>query len=243
MSDWAGKRYWLVGASEGLGEALAHKMSAAGVHLILSARSEDKLHQLADALPGRADVLTVDVSDAASVKEAAEKVGDIDGVVQLAGVYWPFGAKDWDADQAVAMADINFTGAMRLMGSVVPKFVERDAGHIVLTGSLSGFRGLPGAAAYTSSKAGVMSLAESLYADLHKTNVKVQLVNPGFVKTRLTDKNDFNMPFIMEPEAAAREFFEHMNSDAFKRSFPTLFSWVFRGSQFLPDWLYYRLFA
>jgi NADP-dependent 3-hydroxy acid dehydrogenase YdfG len=233
----------LVGASEGLGEALAHKMSAAGVHLILSARSEDKLHQLADALPGRADVLTVDVSDAASVKEAAEKVGDIDGVVQLAGVYWPFGAKDWDADQAVAMADINFTGAMRLMGSVVPKFVERDAGHIVLTGSLSGFRGLPGAAAYTSSKAGVMSLAESLYADLHKTNVKVQLVNPGFVKTRLTDKNDFNMPFIMEPEAAAREFFEHMNSDAFKRSFPTLFSWVFRGSQFLPDWLYYRLFA
>jgi hypothetical protein len=71
----------------------------------------------------------------------------------------------------------------------------------------------------------------------------VQLVNPGFVKTRLTDKNDFNMPFIMEPEDAAREFFEHMNTDAFKRSFPTLFSWVFRGSQFLPDWLYYRLFA
>ncbi len=243
MNDWAGKRYWLVGASEGLGEALAHKMSAAGVHLILSARSEDKLNQLADALPGRADVVTVDVSDAASVKEAAEAVGDIDGVVQIAGVYWPFGAKAWDAEQAVAMADINFTGAMRLMGAVVPKFVERDAGHIVLTGSLSGFRGLPGAAAYTSSKAGVMTLAESLFADLHKTNVKVQLVNPGFVKTRLTDKNDFNMPFIMEPEEAAREFFEHMNSDSFKRSFPTLFSWVFRGSQFLPDWLYYRLFA
>ena len=117
MNDWAGKRYWLVGASEGLGEALAHKMSAAGVHLILSARSEDKLNQLADALPGRADVVTVDVSDAASVKEAAETVGDIDGVVQIAGVYWPFGAKAWDAEQAVAMADINFTGAMRLMAS------------------------------------------------------------------------------------------------------------------------------
>jgi len=243
VSDWAGKRYWLVGASEGLGEALAHKMSAAGVELVLSARSEDKLTALADALPGRAQVVPVDVSDAASVTSAAEAVGEIDGVVQLAGVYWPFGAKDWDAEQAIAMADINYTGAMRLMGAVVPKFVERDAGHIVLTGSLSGFRGLPGAAAYTSSKAGVMTLAESLHADLHRTNVRVQLVNPGFVKTRLTDKNDFRMPFIMEPDAAAREFFEHMNSDAFKRSFPGLFSLVFRGSQFLPDWLYYRLFA
>lgn len=243
MIEWAGKRYWLVGASEGLGAALAHKMSAAGVHLVLSARSEDKLRELAASLPGKADVVTVDVSDAESVKAAAEAVGDIDGVVQIAGVYWPFGAKNWDADQATAMADINFTGAMRLMGAVVPKFVQRDAGHIVLTGSLSGFRGLPGAAAYTSSKAAVMTLAESLYADLRKTNVRVQLVNPGFVKTRLTDKNDFNMPFIMEPEDAAREFFEHMNTDAFKRSFPTLFSWVFRGSQFLPDWLYYRLFA
>lgn len=243
MIEWAGKRYWLVGASEGLGEALAQKLSAAGVHLILSARSEDKLHELAGRLPGKADVVPVDVSDTDSVKAAAEAVGDIDGVVQLAGVYWPFGAKDWDMDQAIAMADINFTGAMRLMGAVVPKFVERDAGHIVLTGSLSGFRGLPAAAAYTSSKAGVMTLAESLYADLHRTNVRVQLINPGFVKTRLTDKNDFKMPFIMEPEQAAQEFFEHMNSSAFKRSFPTMFSWVFRGSQFLPDWLYYRLFA
>lgn len=243
MRDWAGKKYWLVGASEGLGEALAHKMSAAGVHLILSARSEDKLNALAKALPGRADVVPVDVSDLDSVKAAADAVGDIDGLVQIAGVYWPFGAKNWDMEQAVAMADVNYTGAMRLVGAVMPKFVERDAGHIVLTGSLSGFRGLPGAAAYTSSKAGVMTLAESLYADLRKTNVSVQLVNPGFVKTRLTEKNDFKMPFIMEPEDAAREYFEHMTSDSFKRSFPTFFSWVFRGSQFLPDWLYYRLFA
>jgi short-subunit dehydrogenase len=243
VRDWAGKKYWLVGVSEGLGEALAHKMSAAGVHLILSARSEDKLNALAKALPGRADVVAVDVSDVDSVKAAADAVGDIDGLVQIAGVYWPFGAKNWDMEQAVAMADVNYTGAMRLVGAVLPNFVERDAGHIVLTGSLSGFRGLPGAAAYTSSKAGVMTLAESLYADLRKTNVSVQLVNPGFVKTRLTEKNDFMMPFIMEPEDAAREYFEHMTSDTFKRSFPTIFSWVFRGSQFLPDWLYYRLFA
>lgn len=243
MRDWAGKRYWLVGASEGLGEALAHLMSRAGVELILSARGADKLQALADALPGKSHVAPVDITDSAALAQVAKDIGAIDGVVHMAGVYWPFGAADWDAEQANAMADINFTGAMRLMGVVVPQFVERGAGHIVLTGSLSGFRGLPGAAPYVASKAGVMALAESLHADLLRTGVDVQLVNPGFVKTRLTEKNTFSMPFIMEPDEAARAYFEHMTTMGFKRSFPKLFSLVFRGSQFLPDWLYFRLFA
>nr|WP_249200571.1 SDR family NAD(P)-dependent oxidoreductase [Thetidibacter halocola] len=233
----------MVGASEGLGEALAHKLSRASVSLVLSARSRDKLEALAAALPGKAEVMPLDVTDTAALEDAMLRMGEIDGVVQMAGVYWPFGAQDWDAEQANIMADVNFTGAMRLMGVVVPRFVARDRGHIVLTGSLSGFRGLPGAAAYVASKAGVMALAESLRADLHRTGVDVQLVNPGFVRTRLTDKNAFKMPFIMEPEDAARVYFEHMTSDTFKKSFPTMFSLVFRGSQFLPDWLYYRLFA
>lgn len=243
MRDWQGKRYWLVGASEGLGEALAHKLSRAGVALVLSARSEDKLRALAAALPGRVEVAPVDITDAAALEATAKTIGEIDGVVHMAGVYWPFGAQDWDVDRANAMADVNFGGAMRLMGVVVPRFVSRGYGHIVLTGSLSGFRGLPGAAPYTASKAGVMVLAESLHADLRNTGVEVQLVNPGFVRTRLTDKNDFAMPFIMEPDQAAQVYFEHMTGSRFKRSFPTLFSLVFRGSQFLPDWLYYRLFA
>lgn len=243
MRTWAGKTYWLIGASNGLGAALARKMSAAGVSLILSARSGDALQKLADALPGPARALPVDVTDATALAKAAEEAGEIDGAVFLAGVYWPFGAKEWDADKANAMADINFTGTMRAMGVVVPPMVARDAGHIVITGSLSGFRGLPGAIGYSASKAGVMVLAESMYADLRKTGVDVQLVNPGFIKTRLTEKNDFKMPFIMEPEQAAQIVFEHMNTDVFKRSFPTGFSWVFRLSQLMPDWLYYRLFA
>lgn len=243
MRQWNGKRYWLVGASEGLGAALAHRMSAAGVHLILSARGAEALHALAAELPGPAEVVPVDVSDADAVTAAAEQIGDVDGVVHLAGVYWPFGADKMDAGKAITMADVNFTGAMRLMAAVLPRMVARDSGHVVLTGSLSGFRGLPGAIGYSPSKAGVMVLAESMYCDLRKTGVDVQLVNPGFIKTRLTDKNDFKMPFIMEPEDAARIYFEHMTSDRFKRSFPTVFSWVFRASQFMPDWMYYRLFA
>ena len=243
MRDWNGKTYWLVGASEGLGAALAQKLSRAGVHLVLSARSADRLNDLAASLPGRSTVKPVDITDAAALAQVADEIGEIDGVIHMAGVYWPMKAGDWKADEATQMAEINFIGAMKLMGVVVPRFAARDRGHIVLTGSLSGFRGLPGAIGYCASKAGVMSLAESMYADLHKTGVDVQLINPGFIRTRLTEKNDFHMPFIMEPEDAAREFFEHMNTDAFKRSFPTLFSWVFRGSQFLPDWLYYRIFA
>ena len=244
MNDWQGKRYWLIGASEGLGAALAHKLNAAGVEVIVSARSEDRLKALVAELPGKASYVTVDVSDRASVEAAAEQVGQIDGMVYLAGVYWPMKAQAWDAEQAEAMADINFTGAVRAVGAVIPQMVARDAGHIVITGSLSGFRGLPGAIGYAASKAGTMSLAESLYADLRKTGIRVQVANPGFIRTRLTDKNDFSMPFLMEPDQAAQEMFELMNDQGtFKRSFPRVFSWLFRLSQFMPDWMYYRLFA
>lgn len=243
MRDWSGKKYWLVGAGDGLGAALARRMSAAGAHVIVSARSENKLKGVAESLPNDGSFQTVDVSDCESVRRAAEAVGRIDGVVFLAGVYWPFSAQNWNAEEANAMADVNFTGLVRVMGQVVPDFVTRDAGHIVITGSLSGFRGLPGSIGYTASKAGTMSLAECMYADLRKTNVTVQVSNPGFIKTQLTDKNDFRMPFIMTPDEAAEHMFQHMNSNRFKQSFPTLFSWLFRGSQFLPDWLYFRIFS
>ena len=243
MIDWQGKRYWLVGASEGLGAALAHVVSRSGAEVIVSARSADRLATLVDELPGKASYQVMDVANMDSVRAAADAIGEVNGVVFLAGVYWPMKSSDWNVEQANAMADINFTGLLRVMGVVVPEMVKRDTGHIVITGSLSGFRGLPGAIGYAASKAGTMALAESMYADLRKTGVRVQVANPGFVRTRLTEKNDFAMPFIMEPEDAAQEMFEHMNSDHFKKSFPRVFSWLFRLSQFMPDWMYYRLFA
>jgi len=243
MREWQGKRYWLVGASDGLGAALAQIMSRSGAEVILSARSEGKLAEVVATLPGKASYQVMDIADDISVKAAAAAVGDIDGIVLLAGVYWPFGAQAWNADQATAMVDINFTGYVRVLGQVVPKLVAKDDGHVVITSSLTGFRGLPRSIGYTASKAATMSLAECMYADLRKTGVKVQIANPGFIKTQLTAKNDFKMPFIMEPEVAAREMFEHMNDTAFKKSFPHFFSLLFRGSQFLPDWLYYRIFS
>ncbi len=242
MNPIAGKRYWLVGASAGLGAALAQQLSDAGAALVLSARSEDTLKDVADGLSGPVEIQTMDVADADSVKAVAQAIGPVDGMVYIAGVYWPMRAQDWVADEATAMADINFTGLVRVLGTVVPPMVKRDAGHIVVVGSLSGFRGLPGAIGYAASKAGTMVLAESLHADLRRTGVRVQLANPGFIRTRLTDKNDFSMPFLMEPDDAAQQVMALMQSRRFARSFPAPFSWLFRLAPFLPDWLYYRLF-
>lgn len=243
MRNFKGKRYWLVGASEGLGRALAEKLSKLGAEVIVSARNADRLSDLVSALPGKARAVACDVSSTESVETAAQEIGEIDGMVYLAGVYWPQSAKDWVPSEVEAMCDVNFTGCARVVGAVIGPMVARDAGHIVITGSLSGFRGLPGATGYGASKAGTMWLAEGMYADLRNTGVDVQVANPGFIKTRLTDKNDFEMPFLMTPEEAADHMIDLMISDRFKKSFPTFFSLIFRGSQFLPDWLYYRLFG
>ena len=241
MRDWQGKRYWIVGASEGLGREVASKVNGAGARVVLSARNEDRLKELQAELPGSSEVVPCDVTDPNSVAEAYGKVGDIDGLIYLAGVYWPLAAREWDAEQVIKMADVNFTGACRVLGHVVPMMVARDAGHIVLTGSLSGFRGLPKSIGYAASKAGVMVLAEGMHADLKKTGVKVQLVNPGFIRTRLTDKNDFKMPQIMEPKAAAQEVFEHISGHGFARNFPTGLATTLRSMNILPDSIYYRI--
>lgn len=240
--DFTGKTYWLVGASEGLGLALAHRLAQAGANVVISSRNADRLAQAAADIP-RARAVAVDVGNSASVTAAAAAVGHIDGMVFLAGIYTPTAAQNWNAAEVEAMCDINFTGCARVVGAVLPAMVARGAGHVVITGSLSGFRGLPGAIGYAASKAGTMVLAECLYADLRGTGIKVQLGNPGFIRTRLTDKNTFKMPFLMEPQQAAEEMFTLMRSPKFSRSFPAVFSWFFRLGNFLPDWAYYRLFA
>lgn len=242
MRNFKGKRYWLVGASEGLGRALAFALSQAGAHVIVSARNAERLTELVDALPGTAEAVACDVADPDSVAVAAGKIGQIDGMVYLAALYWPISATSWNTQQAEAMGEVGYVGALRVVGEVLPQMLKRDDGHIVLTGSLSGFRGLPGAIGYGSSKAAIMSLGETMRIDLKDTNITVQNANPGFIRTRLTDKNDFDMPFIMEPEQAAEHMMKLMGSNRFSFSFPRFFASWFRFSQFLPDWLYYRIY-
>ena len=239
MTDLKEKTFWLVGASEGLGRELAKQLDRKGAHLVLSSRSEDRLKSLAANLKhGRA--LPLDVTDLEAVRAAVDAAGDIDGLVYNAGAYEPMSAAEWDTEQALKIADVNFMGALRVLGEVVPRFVQRGAGDITIVGSLAGYRGLPANIGYGASKAGLVSLAETMRHDLVGTGVTVRLVNPGFIRTRLTAKNDFRMPQIMEPDEAARHVLAAMNSRRFRTDFPKPFAWAIRAYDLLPDLAAYR---
>ncbi len=228
MSALKGKIYWLVGASAGIGAALARELDRRGAGLVLSARSEEGLAEVAATLEHAARTLPLDVTDAEAVRRGAAQLGDIDGVIYMAGDYTPMTAQTWDTDKARQVSAVNYTGALNVLGEVVPGFVKRDHGHIVIIGSLAGFAGLAGAISYGASKAAVMHLAGNLHADLKNTGIRVQRINPGFVDTRLTRKNDFRMPFITTPEKAAAMIAAHMKKTRFSVSFPKIFSWYFK---------------
>ncbi|MEC7761062.1 MAG: SDR family NAD(P)-dependent oxidoreductase [Pseudomonadota bacterium] len=231
--DLPAKRYWIVGASEGLGRALAEALDARGASLILSARSEDRLKGLASGLRD-ATVVPIDVTDPESVSNAAKDAGDFDGFIYSVGAYEPMKSTEWNGDAARLMVATNITGCLNVLGEVVPRFVKANRGHIALIGSLSGFRGLPGAVGYGLSKNAVMHTAENLRIDLSKTDILVQRMNPGFIKTRLTEKNDFNMPQLMEPEDAAAHVMKAIDKRTFSYSFPKPFSLMFTVGQHLP---------
>lgn len=240
MSALAGKTYWLVGASEGLGRALALALSREGAHLILSARNAERLAGLA-AAAGGARILPLDVSHPPAIARAAAEAGAVDGVIYAVGRYEPMTAAAWDPEEAAAIAEVNFVGALRLLGHVVPAMVRRRAGHVVLVGSLAAHRGLPGAIGYGASKAALLSLAETMRADLRGTGVRVQIANPGFIRTRLTAKNTFAMPQIMEPEDAAARVVALMGSRRFRADFPAPFAWLFLLGRVLPIALLHRV--
>jgi short-subunit dehydrogenase len=236
----SGRTYWIVGASEGLGRALALALSREGARLVLSARSAGRLSRLA-AEAGGARVLPFDVTDAAAVACAVAEAGVVDGVIYAAGRYEPITAAAWNPEEAAAIAEVNFVGALRLLGQVVPGMVRRGTGHVVIVGSLSAHRGLPGAIGYGASKAALLSLAETMSADLRGTGVRVQIANPGFIRTRLTAKNAFAMPQLMEPEDAAARVVALMRSSRFRADFPAPFAWLFTLGRCLPLALLHRI--
>ncbi len=239
MTTISGRTYWLVGASEGLGRSLARQLDREGARLVLSARSTDRLNSLAAELTD-ARVVPLDVTDHDDVQKAAQAVGPVDGVIYNAGAYTPMRGTDWDSEAAMTMCEVNFLGAMRVLGEVVPRMIRAGHGDITLIGSLAGYRGLPAAIGYGASKAALVSLAETMRHDLKGSGVVVRLVNPGFIKTRLTEKNNFSMPMIMAPEAAAERVLGAMRSNRFRTDFPVPFSWFIRTLDYLPDILVYR---
>ena len=239
---FAGRTWWVIGASEGLGRALCVALAARGARVVASARGAGRLAALAGECPDTITPVPMDVTDAASVALAADRVGLPDGVIYAVGAYEPMCATAWSPDVAEHMAKVNFTGALRVLARVVPAMARRGSGRVVLIGSLAGFRGLPGAIGYGASKAALIHLAENLRADLHGTGVRVQVVNPGFIRTRLTDKNDFPMPQIMTPEDAAARVLASIRRGRFLASVPDPVAALFTIGRFLPLPLFQALF-
>ncbi len=233
-----GKRYWIVGASAGLGRSIAVELSSSGAALVLSARNETSLNELSHQLPGESIVAPCDVADGSTLVEALNSAPQIDGLIYCAGIYEPLRAQDWNSEKIEAMCDINFTGCARVVGAAMPHLSKKGGGHIVIIGSLAGLRGLPGAQGYGASKAGVIHMAEQLRVDLPSDRYTVQLVNPGFIKTRLTDKNSFSMPFLMSSEDAAARVVAAMKTKRFQTNFPRRFAAMFSLLGMLPEPLY-----
>jgi NAD(P)-dependent dehydrogenase (short-subunit alcohol dehydrogenase family) len=239
ITDWAGKRVWLVGASTGIGAALAQALSRRGARLALSARRPDTLQSLAipDAL-----LLTCDVTDTNTLARARDQLlanwGGVDLVVYLAGDYVPMGVDDFDLASAERVIETNFTGALRLVGTVLPQFNPphpgSSAGGIALVASIAGYRGLPRALCYGPGKAALIHLAECLHLDLAPRGIGVWVINPGFVATRLTAKNDFRMPALITPEQAAAAIIDGFSTGRFETHFPKRFSRLMKCLAHLP---------
>ncbi len=237
--SFAGQTWWIIGASEGLGRALAQALDREGAHLILSARPSQRLDQLAHSLE-TAIALPMDVTDAHSIAQAVSTLPDVYGIVYCAGLYDPMSTQNWHMETAEQICDVNFMGAMRVLGRFMPKLLKRGNGHIVLIGSLAGYFGLPSAIGYGASKAALIHLGENMQADLKNTDIHVQVINPGFIKTRLTDKNNFKMPMLRTPQQAATTCINAIKRKHLHSSFPAPFSWVFHIAALLPRRLIQR---
>lgn len=241
-----GKKIWLVGASEGIGEALARTLAQQGAQLALSARSEDKLRTLAGELSGSGHIaLPLDATKPDTMEAAWQSLTaqwqKPDMVIYNAGAYDPMGAAEFDLARTQRMMSVNFDGALHMLSHVLPAFVQAGSGHIVLVGSVAGYTGLPKAIGYGASKAALIHLAENMRVDLADKGIKVQVVNPGFVKTRLTDKNEFPMPFIIDAESAAKRIASGLASNCFEIHFPKRLSCGLKFLHLLPYRAYFWL--
>ena len=244
ITDWQGRRVWIVGASSGIGAALAADLDARGARLALSARSAGRLRDVAE---GMRDVmlLPLDVTDAGAFTPAMMQIldawGGLDLVILNAGTYTPLRAWDLTTDIARQTVHTNLLGVMDGVAAVVPQMLRQQCGAIAIVGSVAGYRGLPKALAYGPSKAALINFAETLYLDLAPQGVSVFIINPGFVATPLTAQNDFDMPALISAEDAARRIVRGFAGGAFEIHFPQRFTRVMKLLRWLPDRLYFSL--
>lgn len=239
---------WITGASTGLGREVAMQYVRAGHTVIVSARGAEGLQSLAEECrdeSGHVHVQPVDVTDPAAIVVAFDaiktKFGVPDVVILNAGTNATDSALEFDRETYARIMDINFMGVINCLEPILPAFLQRRSGQIAVVASVAGYRGLPYAAAYCASKSALISVCESLQPELAANGVSLHLVDPGFVRTPLTDKNEFSMPFLMEVEDAAASMIGGLAQGRFEVTFPKRFTWLVKSTRFLPFGIFLRL--
>ena len=237
---------WITGAGKGIGRELARHYAQQGWTVAVSARTEADLQLLAEELPaGQIKIFPLDVTDkeavATTVYQIEHKVGEIDLAILNAGTYTPTPAESFAVDPFRKLVETNLMGTVNGLAPLLEIFQKRLSGQIAVVASLAGYRGLPGAAAYGATKAGLINICESLRPELERHGVRLSVVNPGFIETPLTAKNDFPMPFLMPAKSAARRIAEGLEAGNFEITFPTRFALLMKLLRILPDRLFFLL--
>lgn len=245
VKDWSQQRIWLIGASSGIGAAMAQALLQRGARVALSARNAGRLAQVAGE-SGQAMVLPFDAGDAAAWQPAYQSLcsawGGVDLVVFCAADYRPERSWEVKAAQVGHTLAVNLASVYYGLETVLPDLLVQKTGGIAVVASVAGYMGLPNASVYGPSKAALINLAELLYADLHPLGLAVYLINPGFVKTALTAQNKFTMPALQTPEQAAAAIISGISKGQFEIHFPRRFTMVLKCLQCLPyRWRFFFL--
>jgi short-subunit dehydrogenase len=244
ITSWTGQRVWVIGASSGIGAALAQQLLQAGAAVVVSARRHEQLLEVVDG-QARASVVAFDVTDAQAwpraMAQTIEQLGGIDLVVMGAGRYDPTHSWELDLSQVEKSFDLNVVSVYRGLAVIVPELLARGAGGIALIGSISAYTGLPRALIYGATKAALNNLAQTLYFELAPKGLSVYLINPGFVQTPMTAVNDFKMPSLMTPVQAAQAITKGFEKGLFEIRFPRGFASVLRWISRLPDRIRFAL--
>jgi NAD(P)-dependent dehydrogenase (short-subunit alcohol dehydrogenase family) len=242
----SGRVVWVTGASSGIGRALALALARRGDRVAASARSGDRLEQLAAEASG-IRAYPLDITDLEATREVVARIGEelgpIDVAVLNAGTHHPVKAEDFKAGELARLLEINVVGTANGLEVLMRDMLARGSGRIAVVSSVAGYRGLPTGAYYGASKAALINMTEALRFDLVGRGVTIQLIDPGFVATPLTDKNTFRMPFRIRPERAAERIVQGLASDRFEITFPKRFTWLMKLLRILPYRLYFPLVA
>jgi NAD(P)-dependent dehydrogenase (short-subunit alcohol dehydrogenase family) len=244
LDNWRGQVVWLVGASTGIGRALAEQLHAQGAQVIVSARNAASLAEFEQLFPGSM-ALPLDATDRTAMQAAMRRIlalyGHLDLAMYCAGHYKAMRADAFDLDEMFKHQSINVVGALHLLDVVLPVFIQRRQGHLSLVSSVAGFRGLPQGLAYGPTKAALINLAETLYLDMQPLGIGVSLVNPGFVETPLTAQNKFKMPALISPQEAAQAILKGWAQGQFEIHFPKRFTLWMKALRHLPYSLYFSV--